>query len=85
MKLNDEMPDLAKELIEGLIGINENLLAASVYELKITGRCTCDDESCGTFYSFDAGVAMDGIGHKLSPSFYLLSNKLHKLWRKEPY
>ena len=56
MKLIDEMPELADEIEQGLIEINENLLANTVKNLNITGRCECGDENCGTFYTLEKEI-----------------------------
>jgi len=56
MKLEDIMPELAREFEAGLREIGEVKLANTVSGLEITGRCECGDNNCGTFYTQDKEV-----------------------------
>lgn len=51
----------------GLKEIGENELASSLLDLEIIGRCTCDDDSCGTFYTLQKSIWQDKPLKQVTP------------------
>ena len=63
-RLIEAMPLLASELVQLLTEENELGLAAQVPGLLIVGRCRCEDDHCGTFYTQPKPVGAYGPGHR---------------------
>jgi hypothetical protein len=53
IKLKLLFPFLVDELSKGLLSIGERGLARSVSDLEIVGRCDCDNQGCGAFYTVE--------------------------------
>ena len=53
IRLNLLFPFLIDELSDGLTKIGERDLAKSINNLEIVGRCDCDNQGCGAFYTLE--------------------------------
>jgi len=67
MRLSQALPGLFEEMECGLKEIGENELASSLLDLEIVGRCTCDDDSCGTFYTLQKSIWQDKPLKQVTP------------------
>jgi len=69
--LIERLPDLARELEQGLIAEGLDFLAGSVEFLRIYSNCECSDTTCGSFYTGPRPDGAFGPGHRsvlLDPS-----------------
>lgn len=51
MRLSDSLPDFSQEIASLLSKSGTPDLVEQVAQLNITGRCSCDDEFCASFYT----------------------------------
>ena len=62
--LVEAVPQLAKELSNGLEALGETDLAQQVAGLKIVDRCHCGDDFCATIYTAPTPKGAYGAGHE---------------------
>jgi hypothetical protein len=51
MLLADSLPEFCRELKQLLIAADKPTLAAQIDQLEIVGKCGCNDDFCGSFYT----------------------------------
>jgi hypothetical protein len=62
--LVETLPELAQELEELLIEVNEPALSAQVHMLTIVDRCRCGDDFCATLYTEPRPQSSYGPNHR---------------------
>lgn len=62
--MSAKWPHLAAELVAALREEGENDLADRVDTLRVLKQCSCDDDSCQSFYTAPPPTGAYGPGHR---------------------